>query len=155
MDLELTTQDETFRQEVSEFVAREYPQHLREKTASGDEYTREDYLAWMRILAKKGWLGWSWPTEYGGTGWSPKQRHIFREVLEAADTIRIFSMGISMCGPVIREFGTPEQKKRFLPPMLNAESWWCQGFSEPDQISLAYEPPQSVLPTTKARSAIA
>src|SRR5690606_31964532 len=39
--------------------------------------------------------------------------------------------GLSMCGPVLLKFGTPEQKKRFLPRILNAEDWWCQGYSEP------------------------
>jgi alkylation response protein AidB-like acyl-CoA dehydrogenase len=131
MDLHFSPEDEAFREEVSRFVTDEYPAHLREKTARGEEYSREDYMCWMRILAKKGWLGSSWPKEYGGTGWNLTQRHIFREVLEAADTIRIFSMGISMCGPVIQRFGTAEQKARFLPPMVKAESWWCQGFSEP------------------------
>ncbi|MFD2577653.1 acyl-CoA dehydrogenase family protein [Novosphingobium colocasiae] len=73
----------------------------------------------------------SWPKEYGGPGWSLTQQQIFRDELEDADTIRTASMGIAMCGPVIRQFGTAEQKARFLPPMVNAESWWCQGFSEP------------------------
>jgi alkylation response protein AidB-like acyl-CoA dehydrogenase len=131
MDLHFSAEDEAFREEVECFVASEYPRYLREKTARGEEYSREDYMCWMRILARKGWLASSWPKEHGGTGWNLTQRHIFREVLEAAGTIRIFSMGISMCGPVIQRFGTPEQKARFLPPMVRAESWWCQGFSEP------------------------
>lgn len=131
MDPIFTSGDEDFRREVADFIAREYPQYLRDKTSNNEEYSREDYMVWMRILAGKGWLGSSWPTEYGGTGWTLTQRHIFREELEAADTIRVFSMGVSMCGPVIQHFGTPEQKARFLPPIIRAESWWCQGFSEP------------------------
>lgn len=131
MDQIFTSGDEAFRREVADFVASEYPQYLREKTANNEEYSREDYMTWMRILAKKGWLGSSWPKEYGGTGWTLTQRHIFREVLENADTIRIFSMGVSMCGPVIQRFGMAEQKARFLPPIVRAETWWCQGFSEP------------------------
>lgn len=131
MDLTLTAEDEAFRQEVRAFIAAEYPQSLRDTLASGAEPTREDYLSWMRILAKKGWLAASWPKEYGGTGWSLTQQHIFKTELEDADTIRTFSMGIAMCGPVIQKFGTPEQKARFIPPMVRAESWWCQGFSEP------------------------
>ncbi|WP_340267984.1 acyl-CoA dehydrogenase family protein [Sphingobium mellinum] len=131
MDQIFTSGDENFRREVADFIASEYPQYLRDKTANNEEYSREDYMIWMRILARKGWLGSSWPTEYGGTGWTLTQRHIFKEELEAAGTIRVFSMGVSMCGPVIQRFGTPEQKARFLPPMVRAETWWCQGFSEP------------------------
>lgn len=131
MDLTLTAEDEAFRQEVRAFIAAEYPQSLRDALADGAAPTRENFDAWMKILAKKAWLAASWPKEDGGPGWSLLQQQIFRDELENADTIRTASMGIAMCGPVIRHFGTPEQKERFLPPMLKAESWWCQGFSEP------------------------
>ncbi|WP_189622452.1 acyl-CoA dehydrogenase family protein [Novosphingobium colocasiae] len=131
MDVSFTAEEEAFRREIRAFIAAEYPQSLRDALANGAEPTRENYLTWMRILAKKGWLAASWPKEYGGPGWSLTQQQIFRDELEDADTIRTASMGIAMCGPVIRQFGTAEQKARFLPPMVNAESWWCQGFSEP------------------------
>lgn len=131
MDLSFTAEEENFREEVRAFVAARYPQHLHKKAAAGMPYEREDYVSWMQILAEKGWLAWSWAENEGGPGWSLTQRHIFRDELENAGTIPIFSMGVAMCGPVIQRFGTSEQKARFLPPILRAESWWCQGFSEP------------------------
>lgn len=131
MDLTTTAEEEAFRQEIRAFIAAEYPQSLRDALANGAAPTRENFDTWMKILARKGWLAASWPKESGGPGWTLTQQQIFRDELEDADTVRTQSMGIAMCGPVIRQFGTPEQKERFLPPMLNADSWWCQGFSEP------------------------
>lgn len=131
MDLEFTPEQLAFRDEVRSFIADNYPEALREKSRRGEELTREDYMAWMRILAAKGWLASSWPTEHGGPGWSDIERYIFKEELGRAGTITVFSMGIAMCGPVVQKFGTAEQKAKFLPPMARAESWWCQGYSEP------------------------
>ncbi|HRE36458.1 MAG TPA: acyl-CoA dehydrogenase family protein, partial [Sphingopyxis terrae] len=65
------------------------------------------------------------------TGWTPTQRFIFSEETARADCIRLMPFGLSMVGPVIYTFGTPEQKARFLPRILSGEDWWCQGYSEP------------------------
>lgn len=131
MDLEFTAEDERFRESVRSFIAENYPISLREKSRRGETMEREDYMSWMRVLARKGWLASNWPKEYGGPGWNHTERYIFREELAKAGTIPTFSMGVVMCGPVIQKFGTPEQKARFLPPMARAETWWCQGYSEP------------------------
>src|SRR3546814_16517516 len=92
---------------------------------------KEDFLAWHKILYKKGWVAPAWPVEYGGTGWTPTQRFIFSEETARADCIRLLPFGLSMVGPVIYTFGTPEQKAPFLPRILSGEDWWCQGNSEP------------------------
>lgn len=131
MDLDFTPEDIAFRDEVRAFVVREYPSWLRDKSQRNEPLEREDYVAWMRILAGRGWLAWSWPKQFGGPGWTPTQRYIFKEELANAGTIPIFSMGVMMCGPVVQRFGTAEQQARFLPAMTRAESWWCQGYSEP------------------------
>ena len=104
---------------------------LRVKQESGRELGREDYLAWHRILGARGWSGPAWPKEHGGPGWSPVQKFIFAEEIAAAGTVPILPFGIAMVAPVIMAFGTPEQKARFLPPILKGEAWWCQGYSEP------------------------
>lgn len=131
MDMEFSPEDLAFQKEVRDFIAENYPAELRGKQDEGDELTKEDFLAWHRILYKKGWVALAWPVEYGGTGWTPTQRFIFSEETARADCIRLMPFGLAMVGPVIYTFGTPEQKARFLPRILSGEDWWCQGYSEP------------------------
>ena len=131
MDMEFSPEDLAFQKEVRDFIAENYPADLRGKQDEGDELTKEDFLAWHRILYKKGWVAPAWPVEYGGTGWTPTQRFIFSEETARADCIRLMPFGLAMVGPVIYTFGTPEQKARFLPRILSGEDWWCQGYSEP------------------------
>ncbi|MGZ8362978.1 MAG: acyl-CoA dehydrogenase family protein [Caulobacteraceae bacterium] len=131
MDLNFSAEDIAFREEVRAFIAANYPKGLEGKQEEGRELSKEDFLAWHRILAKKGWVAPAWPKEYGGPGWSPVQRYIFSEELARADTVPILPFGINMVGPVIYTFGTPEQKARFLPPTLAGDIWWAQGYSEP------------------------
>jgi alkylation response protein AidB-like acyl-CoA dehydrogenase len=131
MDADFNAEDLAFRDEVRTFIAENYPEHLRAKQDEGDELEKEDFLAWHRVLAKQGWIAPAWPVEYGGTGWTATQRFIFSEEIARADCIRIMPFGVTMVGPVIYTFGTPEQKARFLPRILSGEDWWCQGYSEP------------------------
>src|SRR3546814_8956922 len=116
---------------VRSFIADNYPERLRGKLEEGEEWTKDDYLAWHRILARQGWVAPAWPKQYGGTGWTPTQRFIWSEEQAAADTIPILPFGVNMVGPVIYTFGTEAQKQRFLPRILSGEDWWCQGYSEP------------------------
>ena len=83
------------------------------------------------MLAKRGWSAPTWPTEYGGTGWTATQRYIFARECTAVDAPRIFAMGIRMVGPVIMKFGTPEQKAKYLPRIVAGDIVFCQGYSEP------------------------
>ncbi|MDX2236959.1 MAG: acyl-CoA dehydrogenase family protein [Hyphomonadaceae bacterium] len=130
MNLDFTAEEIAFRDEVRAFIDQNFPAHLREKT-SRDQMDREDFLVWHKILAKKGWVAPAWPVEYGGTGWTPTQRYIWAEENARAETTPLLPFGLSMVGPVIYTFGTPEQKQRFLPRILSGEDWWCQGYSEP------------------------
>jgi alkylation response protein AidB-like acyl-CoA dehydrogenase len=131
MDMEFTAEDIAFRDEVRTFIAENYPQHLRGLQDEGEELAKEDFLSWHRILAKKGWVAPAWPVEYGGTGWTATQRYIWSEETARADCVRLMPFGLSMVGPVIYTFGTPEQKAHFLPGILSGDDWWCQGYSEP------------------------
>jgi alkylation response protein AidB-like acyl-CoA dehydrogenase len=130
MNLDFTAEEIAFRDEVRRFIADNYPAHLREKF-SRDDRDRDDFLAWHKILGKKGWAAPAWPVEYGGPGWTPTQRYIWSEENARAETIPPLPFGINMVGPVIYTFGTPAQKERFLPKILAGEEWWCQGYSEP------------------------
>ena len=73
----------------------------------------------------------SWPKEWGGPGWTAIQKMIFLEENQMAPAPELSSFNITMIGPVLLQFGTEEQKKRFLPRAANLDDWWCQGFSEP------------------------
>ena len=131
MNLDFSAEDIAFRDEVRAFIADSYPATLRGKQDEGDELSKQDFLSWHKVLAKKGWVAPAWPVEYGGTGWSQTQRYIWSEETARADCIRLMPFGLAMVGPVIYTFGTPEQKAKFLPRILSGEDWWCQGYSEP------------------------
>ena len=131
MNLDFSPEEMAFQQEARTFIAENYPKTLRGKQDEGNELTKEDFLSWHHVLAKKGWIAPAWPVEYGGTGWTPTQRFIWSEEIARADCIRIMPFGVTMVGPVIYTFGTPEQKAQFLPRILSGEDWWCQGYSEP------------------------
>ncbi len=131
MDLNYSQDESSFRDEVRGWIKQNLPQDLRDKIANYDELGRDDLLRWHKILAKKGWVAPAWPKEFGGTDWNVVQRYIFEEECGFAGTPPLIPFGLSMCGPVILRFGTPEQKKRFLPDIYNGDVFWCQGYSEP------------------------
>ncbi|MES1197305.1 MAG: acyl-CoA dehydrogenase family protein [Pseudomonadota bacterium] len=130
MNLDFSPEELAFRDEVRAFIKDNYPAGVREKM-NRDALAKEDYLAWHKILGKKGWSAPAWPKEYGGTGWTATQRYIWLEENARGETIPPLPFGVSMVGPVIYTFGTPEQKQRFLPGILSGDVWWCQGYSEP------------------------
>jgi alkylation response protein AidB-like acyl-CoA dehydrogenase len=131
MQLEFSPAEIVFQKEVRSFIAENYPENLRSVQDEGHDLSTEDFLSWHRILAKKGWIAPAWPVEYGGTGWTATERFIWSEELAAADCVGTMPFGLSMVGPVIYTFGTPEQKAKFLPGILSGDDWWCQGYSEP------------------------
>ena len=131
MQLEFSPAEIAFQKEVRNFITESYPENLRSVQDEGHDLSKEDFLSWHRILAKKGWIAPAWPVEYGGTGWTATERFIWSEELASADCIGTMPFGLSMVGPVIYTFGTPEQKAKFLPGILSGDDWWCQGYSEP------------------------
>ena len=131
MDLRLTPEERAFRDDVRAFIRDNLPTDTRERMRLGYSPRKQDTVAWQRILNKKGWAAISWPKEWGGPGWSAVQRMIFIEENQAAPAPELLSFNITMVGPVLIQFGTEEQKRRFLPRAANLDDWWCQGFSEP------------------------
>jgi alkylation response protein AidB-like acyl-CoA dehydrogenase len=131
MDLNYSADEAAFRNEVRTWLEASIPPHLKEKVATYQELDREDLLTWQRILAKKGWVAPSWPEEWGGTDWNAVQRYIFEEECGAAGAPPLVPFGLSMCAPVLIQFGSEAQKKRFLPRIYHGEDFWCQGYSEP------------------------
>ncbi len=95
-------------------------------------YARRDVMThWQRTLHEKGWGAPAWAPEHGGCDWSPAQHFIFAEEKARAGAPPFLSLSVVMCGAVLIAFGTPEQKRRFLPRMISGEDYWCQGYSEP------------------------
>ena len=131
MDLTFSPEEIAFREEVRDFMAAELPPELRDRMRQGRAISRDDLVAWQRILNRRGWATPSWPTSAGGPGWSAVQRHIFMDELHQAPAPEPLSFNVSMLGPVLIQFGTEEQKARFLPRAANLDDWWAQGFSEP------------------------
>ncbi len=132
MDMTFTAEDLAFRDEVRTWLAQAMPTKIKSKADSGQSFDYEEIRDWHRILYEKGWAAPNWPKEVGGTGWSATQRFIFGEETARANTPTLSPFGLNMVGPLIIQFGTDEQKARFLPKILSAEEQWCQGYSEPN-----------------------
>ena len=131
MDLSFTPEEQAFRDEVRAFLDDSLPEELADKGSNAQELTKHDAERWHAILNEKGWLAVTWPEEYGGTGWTAVQRHIFEEECAMANAPRIVPFGLNMLGPVLMKFGSEEQKAQILPRILDGSDWWCQGYSEP------------------------
>ena len=131
MDMNFSTTELAFRDEVRTWLAANLPADLRTKVRQYQELTRADLIRWHKILAAKGWAVPHWPVEWGGTGWDNTQRYIFDEEFGLAGTPGVAPFGPLMCAAVLMRFGTPEQKQRFLPRIREGEDFWVQGYSEP------------------------
>ena len=131
MDLAFSPEEQAFRAEVDAFVAERLPLHIREAMRLGRGLDKSDHGRWQRILNDRGWAAPHWPEEHGGAGWDATRRYLFSEALAAGDAPELPPFGLNMVGPVIYTFGDEAQKKRFLPPILSGDDFWCQGYSEP------------------------
>ncbi len=130
MDLTFSEPELAFRDELRAWFA----DHSPTREPDGDE---DAHYAWrrdfQRELAQDGWAAVHWPPEYGGRGATLTQSAIFFEELgRSGAPLPANVLGLLLAGPTIMTWGTPEQKERYLTPILTAEEIWCQGFSEPD-----------------------
>jgi alkylation response protein AidB-like acyl-CoA dehydrogenase len=132
-----TPEDEEFRERARGWLADNLNgPFARIRGAGGPGREHEAFperLAWNRHLANAGWTCLGWPPEHGGRGATLTQQVIFHEeYAKAAAPARVGIVGEDLLGPTLIAFGTPEQKRRFLPPIKTADELWCQGYSEPD-----------------------
>jgi alkylation response protein AidB-like acyl-CoA dehydrogenase len=130
MDLTFSEPELAFRDELRGWLS----DHEVAREPAGDE---DAHYAWrrdfQRELARDGWAAVHWPPEYGGRGATLTQSAIFFEELgRSGGPLPANVLGLLLAGPTIMTWGTPEQKERYLTPILTAEEIWCQGFSEPD-----------------------
>ncbi len=131
MNIDLTTEELAFRDEVRQFLAEKYPEEIRRKRLDGIPLEKDDMVLWQKVLNERGWFAVNWPVEYGGTGWTPIQKYLFAIELAEVNAPPIVAFGVKMVAPIIYTFGSAEQKQRFLPDILASNVWWCQGYSEP------------------------
>src|SRR5512139_1091293 len=134
MDLSYTPEHEAFRRQVRQWIKANLP--ARERDAQPVEYDDPKRLqqskAWQRKLYEAGYLAIGWPKAYGGREADLVQQTVLNEeLLLARAPALIGMMGIQMVGPTLIQFGTEEQRRRYLPKILSAEEIWCQGYSEP------------------------
>ncbi|WP_239806193.1 acyl-CoA dehydrogenase family protein [Croceicoccus hydrothermalis] len=134
MDIDLSSQEIAFRDEVRAFLRDNLPDRIKRGAASSPTVFVEPDVGqdWNAILADMGWLGYQWPEEYGGTGWTSTQRYIFEKECALAGAPNLTVLGLKLVAPVIFNFGTEEQRREYLPRILSGQDYWCQGFSEPN-----------------------
>lgn len=120
-----------FRRDVRAFCATRIPPDLRESAQRHQYYSKDQRVRWQRLLQQQGWFAPHWPRAFGGQDWGALRRLILMEELERAGTPWLAHFGITYLGPVLCRYGTPEQQARYLPGILESQTWWAQGFSEP------------------------
>jgi alkylation response protein AidB-like acyl-CoA dehydrogenase len=133
VDLRYSDTEESFRAGLHAWLADTLPA-LPPKPSPFDWPARRAYdTAWQRMVFDAGYAGIDWPVEGGGRGASPIEQLIYLEELERAHApyVGVNFVGLLHAGPTIVAEGTPEQRARFLPPILRGDEVWCQGFSEP------------------------
>ncbi|MGO9061960.1 MAG: acyl-CoA dehydrogenase [Candidatus Binataceae bacterium] len=133
MDLNYGPEEERFRAQVRKFLETNLPKGWGSSDFGSMGRDEVEFLRdWQRKLHENGFLGMSWPKEYGGQGASAIEMAIFNEEMakvRAPSPLNV--LGLSLAGPTIIAHGTPEQKSRHLSKILSADEVWCQGFSEP------------------------
>jgi alkylation response protein AidB-like acyl-CoA dehydrogenase len=126
-----------FRREVRAWIEAHKPAHpgfkLPQSFLEVESDRQFEFLrAWQRKVYEAGYLGLDWPVAYGGRGDPHKrQRIVSQEIGRAEAPFLVNVIGLQWAGPTILAYGTEEQKRRYLGPILSAEEIWCQGFSEP------------------------
>ncbi len=135
MDLRYSEEDEQFRRELRAWLAVSLPQEMRERAywaGRSDQEQFEIRRQWEADKAAAGFAGILWPTEYGGRGGTPTMKAVYdREMALANAPATVNPLGLTFLAPTVMLYGTEEQKRDIIKPLLHNEVIWCQGFSEP------------------------
>jgi hypothetical protein len=134
MDLTYPPEAEEFRAEIREWLAAHLPPGWGTPAYQPTREERRAFVErWTQTLFEGGWICAGWPTEYGGKGLTLLQQVVLQEEFARVDApLRADFFGDTLVGPTILRWGTEEQKRTFIPRILNGTISWCQGFSEPD-----------------------
>jgi acyl-CoA dehydrogenase len=133
MALDVRGGDAAFLTEVRAFFDQALTPDLREagRNTLGVHSDITACRIWHKRLYARGWIAPAWPVEWGGAGWSVRQRFLFERECAANDAPVLFAGGLRSLGPLLIEMGTPDQRARYIPAILSGQDFWCQGFSEP------------------------
>ncbi|HAP77875.1 MAG TPA: acyl-CoA dehydrogenase [Acidimicrobiaceae bacterium] len=134
MELQYAPEDEAFRSEIRGWLEANLPAGwFDEGFEMAPEARKAFNEGWPAKLFEGGWICATWPKEYGGKGLTTMQGVVLSEEFARAKApLRADFFGDTLVGPTILQWGTEEQKKEFLPRILNGSMRWCQGFSEPN-----------------------
>ena len=131
---------EEFRSEVRQWLQDNCPESQRQPITAEEqfwggrrgEFPSEDARLWFERVRDKGWIAPEWPAQYGGGGLSAEQGKIIKDEMKRINArTPVYSIGIWMLGPAILEYGNEEQKQQHIRAIINAETRWAQGYSEP------------------------
>ncbi len=134
MDFNYTPEQEAYRMQVRKWLEDHQPPPLTpaEKERADEDFLWERLRRWHTTLHQGGWAGLTWPREFGGRGASFVEQVIFQQELGRLNLpMGCNVLGVIMTGPALMQWGTEEQKRRYLPRILSAEEIWCEGMSEP------------------------
>ncbi len=134
MDFTYSPEQEAYRMEVRKWLEANQPPPLTEaeKEKADDDFLWQRLKAWHKKLYHAGWAGLTWPKEYGGRGATFIEQVIFQQELGRLNLpMGSNVLGVIMTGPALMQWGTEEQKKRYLQPILAGDEIWCEGMSEP------------------------
>jgi alkylation response protein AidB-like acyl-CoA dehydrogenase len=137
VDFTLTPEQDAFREEVRSWLAANIPQGWESRAMGSSDVPRpEAYEAmrvWQRKLYDAGFIGLTWPKEYGGRGLTFLEEMVLHEEMALAKAPPVLNiLGVGMAGPTIIAYGTEAQKQRYPARILSCEEIWCQGYSEPN-----------------------
>jgi len=137
LDFSLTPEQDAFREQVRAWLKENIPRDWSRRVMASAEVPRPEAYQflrdWQRTLYDAGFVGLTWPKEYGGRGLTFMEELILHEEMALAKAPQILNiLGVGMAGPTIIAYGTEEQKKRYPAKILSCEEIWCQGYSEPN-----------------------
>ena len=134
MDLNLTAEQKTFRDELAVWLKANVPSDWETHRLHDTMHDRFAFLrVWQKRVFEAGWAGVAWPKEFGGRGAGLMEQVIFTEEMAKAGAPPLANvLGLALIGPTIVAYGTDAQKKRYLANILSGDEIWCQGFSEPN-----------------------
>ena len=132
----------TVRAETRAWLLENCPPEMRQPVVTEDDvywggrnatFQSEAQRLWLERMAERGWTTPEWPSAYGGGGLSYEEAKILRQEMAALGCRPpLSSFGIWMLGPALLRYGSEEQKRTYLPPIVRGEIRWCQGYSEPN-----------------------
>jgi alkylation response protein AidB-like acyl-CoA dehydrogenase len=132
----IDTDLEAFRAEARKWLEENFPPSLKGKggmmMSEGGPTGGADFAKWKKAMGEKGWGTPTYPKQYGGGGLSTAQARVLNQEITRLGAFNpIGGMGVMMFGPTLLEYGNEEQKKKYVPGIVQGTTWWCQGYSEP------------------------